>query len=78
MRERRLRLILTFPTTQAAMAAERCLKEAGGCGRLIPVPEAIHAGCGLAWSAPSEERAALFQALGDAGIPWESANELVL
>lgn len=50
MRARQLKLIITFHTTQEAMAMEKACKQDGLPGRLIPVPGQIHAGCGLSWS----------------------------
>ena len=57
MREKTLKLIVTFHTTTGAMAMETLCKERGVVGRLIPVPRAITAGCGLSWCAPLESRA---------------------
>lgn len=53
------RVVVTFSTTTGAMAMERCCKAAGVPGRLIPVPRAVSAGCGLCWAAPPEARAAV-------------------
>lgn len=66
-----LSLIITFHETTQAMAAERCLQGAGLCGRLIPVPREITAGCGLAWKAPPEEKGRLCDALKSAEISWD-------
>lgn len=49
------KLVITFRTTTMAMAMERCCKEQGIPGRLIPVPTSISAGCGLAWCTKPEE-----------------------
>lgn len=49
MREKKLYVVITFQTTYQAMAMEAYGKEHGIKGRLIPVPTAISAGCGLAW-----------------------------
>lgn len=46
-----LRLVITFDTTADAMAMETACGERGLCGRLIPVPTVVSAGCGLAWCA---------------------------
>lgn len=62
MRPRQLRLIVSFPTTTAAIAMERYCLENGVPGRLIPIPREITAGCGMAWSAPPEERDAVLTA----------------
>ena len=51
MIKKSLKLVITFPTTTAAMAMEKACKELGASGRLIPVPPSIDAGCGLAWCA---------------------------
>lgn len=77
-REKKLWLILTFPTTTAAMAMEKLCMERGLPGRLIPVPREISAGCGMSWRAPVEEKQALLAAAGDASIPVENGYEIVL
>jgi hypothetical protein len=59
MRERTEKCVVTFRTTTGAMSMERCCKEAGLPGRLIPVPRSITAGCGMCWAAPPEAREAL-------------------
>ena len=51
MREKELRVVITFKNTTSAMAMEKVCKEKGISGRLIPVPRSITAGCGLSWSA---------------------------
>ena len=56
MRKKELKLVVTFHTTADAMAMEKTCKEKNAPGRLIPVPRAISAGCGLAWCAALEER----------------------
>ena len=59
MREKRPALVITFPTTAAAMGCETLCIERGLPGRTIPVPGEVAAGCGLAWKAlPSDEDAA--------------------
>ena len=59
MRQKSERCIITFTTTTAAMEMESACRAAGLPGRLIPVPRAITAGCGLCWAAPPESREAL-------------------
>lgn len=56
MRIREEKCVVTFHTTTAAMEMERLCKEKGIPGRLIPVPRAITAGCGICWAAPAQER----------------------
>lgn len=59
MRERTKKCVVTFRTTTAACAMEQGCKAAGLPGRLIPVPRAVSAGCGMCWAAPAEAREAL-------------------
>lgn len=59
MRARTEKCIVTFRTTTGAMAMEHACRQAGLPGRLIPVPRAITAGCGMCWAAPPEARTAL-------------------
>ena len=59
MRKRMEKCVITFRTTTGARAMERSCKESGLPGRLIPVPRAITAGCGMCWAAPPEAREAL-------------------
>lgn len=56
MRKKELKLVVTFHTTADAMAMEKACKENGVPGRIIPVPRAISAGCGLSWCADLTER----------------------
>lgn len=65
-------LVITFPTTSAAMACEKTCQEGGLPGRMIPVPGEVRAGCGLAWKACPEDRVALESALSVAGVAVEA------
>lgn len=56
MRAKKPTLVITFPTTTAALGWERACQERGVPGRLIPVPVTITADCGLAWAMPPWER----------------------
>ncbi|WP_334098789.1 DUF3343 domain-containing protein [Parolsenella catena] len=71
---RRPALVLTFPTTAAAMACEELCGRAGLPGRMIPVPGQISAGCGLAWKAAPQDQDALVSALTEAGVAVEGAD----
>ncbi|WP_333644124.1 DUF3343 domain-containing protein [Parolsenella catena] len=73
-RVRRPALVLTFPTTAAAMACEELCGRAGLPGRMIPVPGQISAGCGLAWKAAPQDQDALVSALAEAGVAVEGAD----
>ena len=78
MRDKQLKLIVTFHTTTAAMAMEKLCTEGQVPGRLIPVPRDITAGCGMAWCAPVEAREAVEKAARDAGIETAGWYELMV
>lgn len=61
-------LVITFPTTAAAMACEDLCKKKGLPGRMIPVPGQISAGCGLAWKVSPADRPVFELELTAAGI----------
>ncbi len=70
-RVRRPALVVTFPTTAAAMSCEELCGKKALPGRMIPVPGEISAGCGLAWKAAPEDREALEAGLAAGGVPVE-------
>lgn len=76
MRAKQLRLIVTFHTTTAAMAMEKYCMAEGVPGRLIPVPRAITASCGMSWSAPPEARAQVEVMAAEIGIAVDRFYEL--
>ncbi|RHP32805.1 DUF3343 domain-containing protein [Lachnotalea sp. AF33-28] len=76
MRERKLKLVITFPSTTQAIAMEKKCGENGAAGRLIPVPRQISAGCGIAWCAEVSEREYLEEFLGEFGVQYEHIYEI--
>ena len=70
-RVKRPSLVVTFPTTAAAMACEELCGGQGLPGRMIPVPGEISAGCGLAWKAAPADRESLERAFATAGLEVE-------
>lgn len=64
MRVKKPTLLVTFPTTTAALGWERQCEAKGVPGRLIPVPVTITADCGLAWAMPPQERGRLSELEG--------------
>ena len=78
MRKKELRLVITFHTTADAMAMEKACKELNSPGRLIPVPRAISAGCGLAWCAELENREQLIAVMQKVGIEEEEIHECMV
>lgn len=78
MRKKELKLVVTFHTTADAMAMEKLCREQQVPGRLIPVPRAISAGCGLAWCALTEERDHLTEVMSSGGIDLEALHECMV
>lgn len=78
MREKTLQLLITFSSTVQAMSMEAQAHAAGLPGRLIPVPTAITAGCGLAYKAPLDSRAQLLALMAEAGLEPEQVVEMLL
>lgn len=56
MREKQLKLIITFHTTAAAMAMEKVCHTKGLPGRLMPVPRTVTSDCGIAWCTMVNEK----------------------
>ena len=78
MRIKEEKLIVTFPTTAAAMAMERRARELGTPGRLIPTPTRITATCGLAWMAPKEAEPVVQEMLSKNSLQYEFLGVLTL
>lgn len=78
MREKKLQLIISFPSTTAAMAAESFCAQNGLPGRLIPIPREITAGCGMSWKAPLEARTDLQAAFDENKIAYSDFYELLV
>ena len=78
MREKKPALVITFPTTAAAMEAERRCQELGRPGRSIPVPRESTAGGGLAWKAPPEAEEQIRAAFHAEGLSWSAMEVLSL
>lgn len=78
MREKKDYMVLTFHTTTAAMEMEKKCGEQHIPGRLIPVPRAITAGCGLAWRIAQAEYESHQAAIDALGISFQQAVALKL
>ena len=78
MRQREFRVIVTFSTTTDAMAMESYCRSHDVAGRLIPVPTAISAGCGMCWSAPSSRRESVCSAVKEAQLRCEGVYEMLI
>lgn len=78
MRKKELKLVVTFHTTADAMAMEKACKEYNVPGRIIPVPRAISAGCGLSWCADIADKDAIKAMMARAGIEEEDMHECMV
>ncbi|MFI3172312.1 MAG: DUF3343 domain-containing protein [Eubacteriales bacterium] len=78
MRKKEWKLVITFHTTTDAMAMEKACKELGAKGRLIPVPRAISAGCGMAWCCALEERKNTITVMKQIGIKEDNLHECMV
>jgi hypothetical protein len=78
MRPKELQCVVTFQTTTVAMAFEEAAKAAGLSGRLIPLPRAIAAGCGLAWREDPKDRALIEKLLHERYLGYDRIYELVI
>ena len=71
--------VISFHTTADAMAFEKKAGEAGFPGRLIPLPRAISAGCGMSWKLTKKEAPEQLQELlASFAIEYEDLHELHL
>ena len=78
MRTKELKLVVTFHTTADAMAMEKCCKERDVPGRMIPVPRAISAGCGLAWCAPLDSEQQVRAVMDQVGLRAEAMHQCMV
>jgi hypothetical protein len=80
MRPKELQCVVTFHTTTEALAFEAAAKAAdlSLSGRIIPLPKAIAAGCGLAWRENPEGRVLLEKLLQEQRLGYDKIYELVI
>ena len=78
MKKKELKLVVTFHTTADAMAMEQACKEQEVPGRIIPVPRAISAGCGLSWCAELSDREQIMAMMKKTGIEEEEIHECLV
>lgn len=76
MRKKELKAVITFQNTTSAMAMEKLCKAKGLPGRLIPVPQSITAGCGLAWIVYPMERQEIELVMEENKVLYEKIYEI--
>lgn len=78
MRQSAPRLVVTFHTTAAAMAAEQLCRQEQLAGKLISVPRVLTSDCGIAWSAAPELQPLLESRFLEAGIEVDGYHQIML
>lgn len=78
MLEKRERLLVTFSDTVDAMLMEKAAAREELGGRLIPVPPAIRAGCGLCFMTEPSEEGRVRQLIGQRKLRVEELVRLYL
>ena len=78
MRIRVLKLVVAFSEPPDAMEAEAYFPEHQIEGRMIPLPGAISAGCGLAWAAALTERSTIERLIQQQKIKAQGIYEIQL
>ena len=69
--------VISFHTTADAIAFEKKAGSIGFPGRLIPLPRAISAGCGMSWKIPKKDAPEQIQeVLASFAIDYEQVHEL--
>ena len=71
LRKKKPHTVITFSSTQAAMAFEDAARNHNFPGRIIPVPSAISAGCGLSWCVEEEKRQELLDCCSAYNLSFE-------
>lgn len=78
MREKVLKLVVAFEETTDAIEAEQYFQKQKIEGRMIPLPGAICAGCGLAWTSSLKEREFIEKQIQEGNIRAEGLYEIFL
>ena len=71
-------LVVTHETAAGALALKDCAAAYGLEGRLIPIPRALSAGCGMAWREPACNKQRLEAALAAEEIEYERVVPMML
>lgn len=69
-------IVITFDTTTDAMMMEAFAKENKLDGKIIPLPNEISAGCGLAFKIETEDLEKVTKTLEDNSISYEKIHKL--
>ncbi|MDY2928647.1 DUF3343 domain-containing protein [Anaerococcus sp.] len=69
-------IVITFDTTTDAMMMEAFAKENKLAGKIIPLPNEISAGCGLAFKIETEDLEKVTKTLEENSISYEKIHKL--
>ena len=78
MRQKELRLIITFNSTTDAMRFEKYCKQNEIEGRLIPLPRIISASCGMCFRTSPENKDRIEGDIDKAGLSVAGVYQLVI
>lgn len=78
MRAKKLTLVITFPSTAMAMKMEKEMQQINAPGRIIPVPKAITASCGLAYITEPENEEQIRKSMAEKEIVFDEVVTLML
>ena len=78
MRAKEPKIVVTFVNTTDAMKMEAVCEERKVPGRMIPVPEVISAGCGLAWCSAPENEDVIREVLNFAGLKEQAIHNCLI
>lgn len=78
MRSKKLTLVITFPSTAMAMKMEKEMQAVDAPGRIIPVPKAITASCGLAYITEPENEELIRSRMKEREIVFDEVVTLML
>lgn len=78
MRKKEWKLVITYHTTTEAIGMEKACKEENMPGRLIPVPQQVSAGCGLAWVIETVYTKEITAFMERHALGWEAMGEYLI
>lgn len=78
MREKKMELVITFHTTTQAIAMEKLCTAQKLPGRLIPLPRAVSAGCGLCWRTSLEYREETEKKMEEYQLSFDQIYQILL
>lgn len=69
--------VITFHTTQEALAFEKFFKEIGFSIKLMPIPRQISSSCGLSAKIPCKKKEKIFEICEEKKIEFDEFHKIV-